>query len=77
MGFLCWLLGHKHDKDFVREDIMSLYETKNAVLHGKKIGTVEVGYKVLFCKRCTLMFGEKFVNEKFSKKFRKCVEDVA
>ena len=69
MGFLCWLIGHKHDEDWIPEDTLFVYQERNAVLHGKKIGTVQAGFKVLFCKRCDAVFHDKEVIEKFDKKF--------
>ena len=65
MSFLCWLLGHKPDIDFIGEDYINICQTKDALLRGKKIGTVDCGYQLRFCKRCDAVFHEKYVKEYF------------
>lgn len=63
MGFLCWLLGHKEDKDnFLESDTLKFFVEKNAILGGKKVGTVECGFKMMSCERCQVVFSEKYVN---------------
>ena len=55
MSFLCWLIGHKHDEDFIcANDMIAFIKIKNATLRGKKIGTVDVMAKLRLCQRCLL-----------------------
>lgn len=65
MGLVCWLMGHKHDSDWIANNSMVVHTERNMMLHGKKIGTVKCGFKVLFCKRCNAVFHEKDVVEEF------------
>lgn len=70
MGLLCWLIGHSHDSDWLQQDNATIYGERDAVLYGKKIGTVRKGYKLLFCKRCNAVFHEKCVDENFNKNIK-------
>ena len=62
MNIMCWMLGHKKNEDI--DDIdFAFTRLKNAILHNKKIGTVNINYKLYYCDRCKQLFLEKSIQE--------------
>ena len=66
MKILCWLFGHKENEDIKEIDFM-FTRTKTAVLRGKKMGVVNINYKLKYCDRCGQLYLHKEIVEDFSR----------
>ena len=62
MNIICWILGHKENKDINYIDFI-FRRTKDAVYRGKKRGEVHIDYQLRYCDRCKHLHLEKEIKE--------------